>query len=218
MSTEVQFYLFFPLAYAALARFGVARFLSAALVFVVAARLSFCSLPDAAQVVGGITQSAFLMNSLAGRFLEFALGMAVAFALLAWPATLASLSRRLLVPCVLAGAWARALGPTWLADPLLGLAFAAVLAWAVTGPQAAGEGLAARFGRTSYSFFLLHFPVLTCLVAAWPGLLTIDPYAAFAILAPLGFLATLPASLGLHHGVELPAWQALRRPRAAAIP
>jgi peptidoglycan/LPS O-acetylase OafA/YrhL len=215
MSTEVQFYLVFPLLFAWLAR-GRPAFLATVLALTLLSRLAFATMPGAGIEAGGISRSALLMNTLPGRLFEFGLGMALARALLADRDGLRRVARAVVLPAVMFGSWAKGYGPDWLGDPAVGLAFAAIVGCAVTGPPGDTDGYAARFGRASYSFFLLHFPILAWLGAMSPWLFALDPYLAFACLAAMGLAATVPLSVALYRGVELPAWRAWRRPRAAA--
>jgi peptidoglycan/LPS O-acetylase OafA/YrhL len=222
MATEVQFYLVFPLLYAAQVRLGPARFVALAGMVTLAWRAGAALTPGADEVIGGITQSAFRMNLLPGRLLEFALGMAVAERLLHDRDRLRTLARRSLLPALAFGIGLRGLGPAWLADPAMGLAYATLLAASVAALRPArDDGLAARFGRASYSFFLIHFPVLVLLLhlLGGPGALArLGPYGALAVLSCAGLLATLALSSALYLGVELPAWRWLGGPRRTSGP
>ena len=211
MATEVQFYLVFPLLLVLLVRAGRHQFLLASVLAVVAARLAFTHAQSAAVVIGGITTSAFLMNNLPGRLLEFVAGMVVANVFVVNRHRLWRWGSLAVLPAVALGLWARAFAPLWLVDPLVGLMFAMVLACAVCRFYFISEAsLLARFGRMSYSFFLLHFPVLA-LIAHWAGwLVELPPYTRFLTLFALGLLATLPLGLLLYRYVEIPMWRRFR--------
>jgi peptidoglycan/LPS O-acetylase OafA/YrhL len=222
MSSEVQFYLAFPVLYVLLARHGARRFLAGAALAGLAWRAAAATSPGADLAAGGITQAAFLMNLLPGRLLEFALGMAVASAFGSEPAGLGRLARRMLLPMAILGFGLRGFGPNWLGDPAISLLFATVLAVAITAPEAMpDDNPAARFGRASYSFFLLHFPVLSLLVAGLGGaqaMTVAGPYTGLAVLAGIGVLSSLALSTALYLGVELPGWRLLRGKTPAGAP
>lgn len=224
MATEVQFYLVFPLLYWLLVRQGRWRLVSGAAALAFAWRAGVALAPGADVVDGGITRAALQMNLLPGRMLEFALGMAVAHAWLRDPVGLRRTALRTLGPALALGVGVRGFGPATLADPATGLMFATVLAVAVAAPwRVSASSTKARFGRASYSFFLLHFPVLGAVLHVLGGagpLVALGPYRALAILLATGLLATLPLSTALYLGVELPLWRRFRgqRPADAEVP
>lgn len=219
MATEVQFYLVFPLLYLMLVRHGRWQFLAGTAVLAMAWRVGVSVAPGADVVVGGITRSGLHMNLLPGRLVEFALGVAVAHAWLRDPASLRRLAWRALAPALVLGIGLRGFGPSVLADPATGLMYATILAVALTAPwRVRSDSMEARFGRASYSFFLLHFPVLAVVLHVLGGgemLVAQGPYRALAILLAAGLLATLPMSTALYLGIELPAWRWLRGSRRA---
>jgi peptidoglycan/LPS O-acetylase OafA/YrhL len=214
MSTEAQFYLVFPLLFLAIVRFTWPITVVAVAALVLAFRLYVTNMPSAMNEVGGIGTSAFLMNNLPGRLLEFVLGMGLAGFWVAERGALSRWSTLLLAPATALGLWARGWGPAWLAEPMTGIMYAAITGFAVTHFAALrSESLWAAFGRSSYSFFLLHLPIVS-LVAdylTWPA--DSRPYAHFLALFVISVALTLPLSLGLYRFVELPLWRRARSHR-----
>lgn len=212
MSTEAQFYVVFPLLYAAFARYRAATFLTAVTVAILGFRLLAMSLPGADIIIGGLTTKAFLMNTLAGRLVEFALGLALAGAWTGDREAVSRTCRLLLVPALLFGAWARIYGPAWLPEPALGLMYVVLLGTAVTWRTRLSENnVMAGFGRSSYSFFLLHLPVVSSLADRMTWLNSLGAYSRFLALLLVAFLVTLPLSALLYRYVELPCWRRFRQ-------
>jgi peptidoglycan/LPS O-acetylase OafA/YrhL len=64
-------------------------------------------------------------------------------------------------------------------------------------------------GRTSYSLFLVHFPVLVVVATLWAWMGWTDPWIAVAGLV-VAYLASLAASFVFHRVVEVPADRLIR--------
>lgn len=64
-------------------------------------------------------------------------------------------------------------------------------------------------GRTSYSLFLVHFPVLVLVATLWTWLGWTDPWIAVAGLM-VAYVASLAASFAFHRVVEVPADRLIR--------
>jgi peptidoglycan/LPS O-acetylase OafA/YrhL len=207
MASEVQFYVLFPLFYAILSRTRIAWTLAACLVLCVAYRYGVTRLPNAEHVAGGITFSGLLTNLIPGRAFEFVAGMTMAAAYSRDAARLRRWCLLLMFPVSLIGLGLRARGPNWSADPAMGAAYAVIIGIAVTTPSASGwiGHQFAKFGRASYSYFLLHMP-LTQLVANCVDLPRLSPYARLLVLCVLAFAVTLPAAVLLYKLVEMPVW------------
>ena len=211
MSTEAQFYLVFPLLFLAIVRFTWPVTVVAVAVLVFAFRLYVTEMPSAMNQAGGISTSAFLMNNLPGRLLEFVMGMGLAGFWVSERAALSKWSTLLLAPATALGLWARGWGPAWLAEPMTGIMYAAMTGFAVTHFAALrSDSIWAAFGRSSYSFFLLHLPIVSLVAGylAWP--VGSRPYAHFLTLFVISMALTLPLSLGLYRFVELPLWRRAR--------
>lgn len=215
MSTEAQFYVAFPLVFAAFARSRAVVFLTAVVLGVLGFRLLAMALPGADTVIGGLTTKAFLMNTLPGRLLEFGLGIALAGAWVTDRQAVARWCRWLLVPGALFGGWARVYGPAWLPEPALGLLYMVLLGLAVTWRTQLDENnTLVGFGRASYSFFLLHLPIISLFADNVSWLQRLSPYSRFFALLVMAFFATLPLSLLLYRYVELPVWLRFRQGNA----
>lgn len=217
MSTEVQFYVCFPLVLASIRRLQAGAWLFAIALLVFAWRFHVAS-TETNEVIGGITKSAFRMNSLAGRMLEFALGVGLARLWLTDRASIFRLSRRLLLPALLVGLLVRMHGPPWMADPVMGVMYVVLLGYAITHfGRFANGGLLASFGRASYSFFLLHLPVVSLIADALPPAADRSPYTHFFALLTLSFASTIPLSTALYRYVELPCWRRLKSARQGQL-
>lgn len=209
MATEVQFYLAFPTLLVLWDRTGTRRFLWSTILFTLLWRFAVSSL----DTTGEVSWKVVLSYQLPGRLAEFTLGMALA-------ELRVSRTTRLRASWLLATAlallaptlWIRARGPYWLPDLALGFLYSGIVGAAVLArPQHRGwTGRAASaFGRSSYSFFLLHYLVLL-------GLSFVSPFAPDRLYARAFYLiaAGLPLSIlagaFLYRTVELPMWSLLR--------
>lgn len=211
MATEVQFYALFPALAAVHERVRPWAFVLAALACTLAFRLAVLELPNADHAAGEITVAAWLAYQLPGRLSEFVLGMALA-QLYVDPALWARCRPVLMIlaaPLLLLGLWARGWGPAYLPDLALGLAYAAlvgvVLAHRDTiAASAIGRWLnvhGASFGRASYSFFLIHIPILLACRELLPA--TMGPWSKFLLLGAITLPLSLTAGFLLHRLVEL---------------
>jgi peptidoglycan/LPS O-acetylase OafA/YrhL len=182
----------------------------------VAYRLLIAELPLPSQPIGEIELASLLSYQLPGRILEFALGMRLADLYLHkrdyWKARFAWAW----IPLLPVALWCRAAGPRFLADPVMGVLYFTITASVVLciGPRTTGitsfvEEHAAAFGRASYSFFLIHLPVLDVLARVWPADYA-HPYSSFARLFVVGFLSSAGIAAALYHGIELPVWKRMR--------
>jgi peptidoglycan/LPS O-acetylase OafA/YrhL len=214
MSTEAQFYIVFPLVFAACSRIGPAAALWA-LAAAIMYRFGVTLLPSADHLAGGINRGTFLMNTLAGRIPDFTLGVVLAGAWVRDRSAVARWARVFVLPALALGVVARLKGPTWIADPALAAMCATIAAFALTHIQLRGGSIPAVFGRMSYSFFLLHVPVIamTMFVA---DVMPFGPYQRFAILAGIAFAGTSLLGGALYRFVELPSMSAIKRATGAA--
>jgi peptidoglycan/LPS O-acetylase OafA/YrhL len=228
MATEAQFYVVFPLVFA-LYRRGEARlgsgwwwllFVGLAFVLTVAIRGAIAAAGEG-PIVGEISRAALLQYQLPGRLLEFCAGIAVADLFF----NKRVIAPRWLLAAVCAaltpfGLWARALGPSALVDPALGLMYGALLAALLLRPRGGAAGAGGRlsralrgpgaaFGRSSYSFFLVHVPILLAVAAAAP-MADAGPWSRFLVVGGVGLALSLVVGTGLYVGVELPLWRRLR--------
>lgn len=210
MATEMQFYAIFPFAFALLRHLGPNVFVFSTLLAVVLYRICCTALSNADVLVGGINTSTFLMNALPGRLAEFVLGMCLAQAWLTRRERLAQWCRLALLPALLSGLMVRMRGPGWLVDPVLAIMYAAIVGWLATVHLGlTDKSWLVLFGRSSYSFFLLHQPILELIMAlGWLDALPL--YEKFFTLALLGAAATLPCSTLLYRYVEIHCQQYFR--------
>ena len=218
MAVEVQFYVVFPIVLRLYAKHGGKRFLLIIGGVTLGYRLLVSVLPLPTQPIGGIELASLLSYQLPGRILEFALGMWLADLYLHKPEQSKAIFAWAWIPILPVALWCRAAGPSALADPMLGILYCAITGFAVLsmGVRTGGitsfmEQRAAAFGRASYSFFLIHLPILEIIVRFWP----VDyahPYLSFARLSLVGFAFSAAAGALLYHGVEWPLWERLRAP------
>ena len=218
MATEVQFYLVFPVLLWLLGRFGSTHFVLVALFATVAFRIAVTLIPRATTIHGSVTLEALLSMQLPGRVGEFALGMWLASIYVRGrcPSNKVCMSLFLiLMPFALLIRWR---GPAPLSELALGIAYTPIAALALTtttgteiasGAWRRARWLAAAFGRSSYSFFLIHIPV-SAVFARWLGLHADASYRSleWAILA-----LTPPClifSIAMYRFIELPLWLRLR--------
>lgn len=71
-------------------------------------------------------------------------------------------------------------------------------------------------GRTSYSLFLVHFPVLVLVATVWVWLGWTEPWTAVAGLM-VAYVASLVASFAFYRVVEVPADRLIRRMNSDGI-
>jgi peptidoglycan/LPS O-acetylase OafA/YrhL len=212
MATEVQFYAAFPLLAWAMKRWGPWPCVLAALSVCLVFRAVVDHLPGAQVVAGGVARGAFLSNLLPGRLVEFVAGMAAASLYLDRPQALRKGAAYAVLPLMALAIVARGAGPNWLAEPALGLGYAALLAAAITGGAAAVSAASplAVMGRASYALFLIHIPIflIVARVVDFGGL---GPYARLAAMLAVGLPVCGLAALAIYGWLELPAWRRLSR-------
>lgn len=217
MTTEVQFYLLFPWLFALFGRLGGARFVAVTGLFNLAYRVALAVVPFTDGPGNGVSTSALLAYQIPGRIWEFALGMYLAELYLRETPALRRLFAWLWLPSLVMALWCRAFGPPYLPDLAFGLLYTAIcglylITWKGEPPGAVRRFLqswGARFGRSSYSFFLLHAALLMLidnLFPAAPG----QPYRRALFLFAVGLPITVAAATALYLRIELPFWKRLR--------
>jgi peptidoglycan/LPS O-acetylase OafA/YrhL len=217
MATEVQFYLLFPWLYALFGRLGGARFVAVTGLLNLAYRVVVALVPFADGPGNGVSTSALLAYQIPGRVWEFALGMYLAELYLRDTPALRRLFAWLWLPSLVFALWCRAAGPPYLPEMAFGLFYTALsglvlITWKGSAPGATRRFLqswGARFGRSSYSFFLLHAAILMVLdelIPTAPG----QPYRRALLLFSVGLPITVAAATALYLRVELPFWKRLR--------
>lgn len=218
LATEAQFYAIFPLCARWLPRVGVTRFVWWSLIITVVCRQAAGWLPEHL-VTAGVTS--MIRYQLPGRFFEFALGMALAAVALASPSPdhLATRCRRAFWVLIVPALSMRWIGPAAFADPVVGLAYAALCGAVLTTTDATSRlprwiwRTLTSLGQASYSIFLIQDPVLKFLAAGWSRLV---PQGVPLFLA---LLASLPVIIGsgvlLYTMVERPLWRRWHVPTAS---
>jgi peptidoglycan/LPS O-acetylase OafA/YrhL len=217
MATEVQFYLVFPWLFALQGRLGGARFVLVTGLFNLVYRVVVAVVPFADGPGNGVSTSALLAYQLPGRVWEFALGMYLAELLLRDTPSLRRLFAWLWIPALLFGLWCRGFGPPYLPEMAFGALYTALCGLTLITAKGIFPGRArrflqtwgARFGRSSYSFFLLHAAVLLVIDVLVPGS-PAHPYRRALFLFSLGLPITVVAATGLYLEIELPLWKRLR--------
>jgi peptidoglycan/LPS O-acetylase OafA/YrhL len=217
MASEVQFYAAFPLLALFMKRRGPWISLALALPLCLGFRLAVEHLPGQDANLGGLIRATFLSNLLFGRLVEFVAGMAVASLYLDHREALRRWSAYAVLPLMAFGFLARGRDVNWLAEPALGLGYAALLAFAVTWlTEGQASSPFASMGRASYSLFLIHVPLLA-LVGHFILGAAATPYARLALLLAVGLPVCGGAALAMYRWIELPLWARLSRgpPRPA---
>jgi peptidoglycan/LPS O-acetylase OafA/YrhL len=102
------------------------------------------------------------------------------------------------------------MGPTWVADPALAVMGVVVVGFVITHVHISEYSPLAAFGRVSYSFFLLHAPIVGLIVSRVDLVEQLDLWGRFFFICVLAFPATLVFSILLYRFVELPSHYALR--------
>ena len=150
----------------------------------------------------------------------FVAGMALASLYLDHRPALRRWSPWAALPLMAFGYLARARDIGWLAEPALGLGYAALLGFAVTWlTQTRAQSPFAVAGRASYSLFLIHVPILslfTPIVLHAPS--GAGPYAQLALLLALSLPVCMGAAMGMYTWIELPLWTRLSRGPARPAP
>ncbi|MDB5677666.1 acyltransferase [Sphingomonas bacterium] len=215
MATEVQFYLVLPLLMIWARRAGTDRFTTAAIIGSLLFRAVVQLTAGHTDTLGGIARDTLLMNMLPGRIAEFAVGM--------WIASNDSERTRrfawwLIIPGALLGIGAKAAGPAFVAEPMLGIFFGSLLVLALDQSRRFGSvaGPFALLGRASYALFLIHLPIANSLARlvpeGWPL------YHRFGTLLVTTLGISIPLALALHLWVEMPLFDRLRASRNAKRP
>ncbi len=219
MATEVEFYVLFPFLLWLFSRVGGWGFIALCALINLGFRVAVALYPFSPNDYM-TSWSSLLSYQLPGRLLEFTLGMWLAEIYLRRDTRWAACFRFLWIGLLPVALVCRAAGPAYLPDIALGLFYFA-LCGAVLLPVASGSAggesvgparlwvWAARFGRASYSFFLIHYPVLVILALVCP-VPESSPYGRYFFLLATGFPVSLGAGVLLYLGVELPMWERLR--------
>lgn len=218
MATEVQFYLTLPALFLFAKRIGARHFWVGCLLLSLGFRLSVTVLLPHDNAVGGIVTSTFLDNLLPGRLSEFATGMLIAASS---PGQMRRLALLGIIPVSLVALTVRVVGPSFAAEPLLGLFYGAVLILLLRRPGVFGpqNGPLAAMGRASYALFLLHLPVTVALAAGMK--LSGSPFAQLGTLIGPALLLSMLLAFALHAWVEMPLFKRMRptsRPADAGAP
>lgn len=205
MATEVQFYFAFPFMFILFQRLQPVKFIVGILIFVVGYRLLIVQIPSAAMVIGGIRSDTFFMNMLPGRLFEFSLGMVLAYYWIFNRRLLVRLCRISFIPVFIFAIYARMNLSTAIADPVLGLMCVILVGLSITVDIKLGwKFIIAAFGRSSYSFFLLHMPTLLLVHKIISSRDQVVTYGGFMALVLVGFFISLVFGVALYNCVEKP--------------
>ncbi len=202
MSTEVQFYLTFPFIFMAFSRLPARALLACAFTATMIFRGYCVLMPSGGEVIGGINTATFLMNSLPGRLFEFVLGMFLASEWIKDRTAVVNFCRILVVPASIFGMFARMKLATWIAEPALGVMCATVVGTMLGNRYFSIAGFLSFFGRLSYSFFLLHVPVVLFVEECVRRNLELSLYGKFIVVGLTSCAVTLFLSTLLYHYVE----------------
>lgn len=210
MATEVEFYLVFPLLFLLQTRCRSSLFLA----LIGLSNLLFRFGVAHAQLPNGqwsITWSALLAYQLPGRLLEFGLGMWLAKLYMSKYLDKRKLFLIMLLPAGGLALWCRGWGPSWCPDIALAIFYSGLVGAIVLGRHlhlpAKLESLGAGFGRGSYSFFLIHLPILLLIARMVP----LEPgWTKFLVLGGVSFACCFICAWVFYKTIELPLWNRLR--------
>lgn len=210
MATEVQFYLVFPLIFLLQTRYRSSVFLALTGLL----NLLFRVCVAYAQLANGqwaITWSALLAYQLPGRLLEFGLGMWLAKLYVSKYLDKRNLFIKMLLPAGVLALWCRGWGPSWCPDIALAVFYSVLVGAIVLGRHlplpTKLESLGAGFGRGSYSFFLIHLPILLLIAR----IVTLGPgWKRFLVIGCVSFACCFICAFVFYRLIELPLWNRLR--------
>lgn len=168
MSTEVQFYLVLPFLYFLMIRNTPLFVVVIVCIFCLAIRaFASSNVALAGAIDGGVSYSVLISSSLLGRLFEFVIGIFIAsleyqkkFPKVGWFTSFLLLGTAALI---------RWKGPGWLADPFFGFGYGVLLICLLTNIEDKKILFVKKFkilrnvqifGVYSYSFFLIHWPIL----------------------------------------------------------
>ena len=209
MSTEVQFYLTLPAIYL----FAMRRWPTATLLGAFAFSVSVRALVEASTILsapieGGVSYAVLISYSLLGRLFEFVAGMWIARSTVSKGPLGINLATTLLLLAL--AALVRWKGPGWMADPAWGIAFGGLLIWMLRRFEHRAQELcgssrivraAQKFGIASYSFFLIHMPVLLAIQVV-PFFVGMSDWARFLYLMAVGTIVTTLLAYWMQKHVE----------------
>lgn len=203
MSTEMQFYLFFPAIFWIFSRIKPINFIVSICIASLIYRCMCAYVFFGDEVVGGINTGTFYMNMLPGRVFEFAIGIFLAEQWVNKGKVISRINYYYVVSLLFFGIYARMKLPTWVADPALGLMWGGVVAVVIKNTWLSTNDIFAKFGQMSYSFFLIHVPIINILVNSNVLPKDYSLWGKFFIIAISSFLMTLILSRLLYKYVEI---------------
>lgn len=167
MSTEVQFYLLLPFLYIFwMRKWPLNGVLVIGAMCIILRYYGATDLEMTSPIDGGVSYSVLISYSIAGRLFEFVIGLYIAS--LEYQNRLRRFGFSKVLFVLLITAAVRWKGPGWLADPFFGIAYGVILVWFLTNIEDLKSVYLKifivkkmqLFGIYSYSFFLIHWPVL----------------------------------------------------------
>jgi peptidoglycan/LPS O-acetylase OafA/YrhL len=168
MSTEVQFYIFLPLVFMFIMKNQPA--IGIAIIGIVCLILRYLSSSNetlAMPIIGGVSYAVLISYGFFGRLFEFSVGIFIAS--LESKGKFLKLHFLYVILIFIFVAAIRWKGPGWLADPSFGFVYGLLLFWMLKNIEIKKLELLNRywflkvtqtFGIYSYSFFLIHWPIL----------------------------------------------------------
>ncbi|MCA0238533.1 MAG: acyltransferase [Bacteroidetes bacterium] len=166
MVTEVQFYIIFPLMLYLYRKNSKIIILIASILVTLAVRYFVSTWGQDLQSTGSISYTALINYQIPGRLSEFSMGMFIAI-LLKKNIAFSRIIYLLTFPVFAITMFVRMYGPDFLSDVLFGITYSLITLFLINYYNHHAlmitnwQKKLLNFGKISYSFFLIHLPILT---------------------------------------------------------